>query len=80
MTATVYTNRYAKFRKLLVNYRDKKGLTQKAFGEKIGMRQSEVSKYERGVRRLDIIELIDIAEALNIDPCDIITELKKIKK
>ncbi len=79
MTASVYTERYARLKELLVNYRNDAGHTQSSFGGKIGLFQSEVSKYERGVRRLDVVELIEIAEALDIDPCDIIIELKKIK-
>ena len=78
MTASVYTKRYAKFRALLVKYRKEADLTQTSFGEKIGLFQSEVSKYERGVRRLDVVELMEIAEFLSFDPCEIITELKKI--
>ncbi len=79
MTASVYTERYIKFRKLLVAYRKKAGLTQKELGKLIGKHQSDVSKYERGVRRLDVVEMIAIAEALDVDPHGIITKIHDVK-
>jgi hypothetical protein len=37
--------------------------------------QSFVSKFERGERRLDVVELLDVAAALGIDPCDVLREI-----
>jgi hypothetical protein len=34
-----------------------------------------VSKYETGERRLDIVELLEVMEALSLDPKKLITEL-----
>ncbi len=39
------------------------------------MPQSFVSKYERGERRLDVIELLQILQALNLDISDVLTSL-----
>lgn len=33
---------------------------------------SFVGKYEQGERRLDVIELMDIAEALDFDPAEVL--------
>ena len=77
MTKSIFSDRY--FRKLLVNARNKAGLSQTQLAEKINKRQTFISKYEIGERRIDVVELIEIAEALNIDPCEIIVELKKVK-
>ena len=43
-------------------------LLQSELAEKIKKPQSYVSKYERGERRLDVVEFIDICQALNINP------------
>ncbi|WP_417623440.1 helix-turn-helix domain-containing protein [Paremcibacter congregatus] len=79
MTKSIFSDRYQHFRKLLVNARNKAGLSQTQLAEKINKRQTFISKYEIGERRIDVVELIEIAEALNIDPCEIIVELKKVK-
>ncbi len=37
--------------------------------------QSFVAKYERGERRLDVLEFLEIAEAIDFDPRLLIEEL-----
>lgn len=53
-------------RELLVADREAR-LTQGELANFLGKPQSFVCKYERGERRIDVIEFIDIAEALEID-------------
>ncbi|RJP15997.1 MAG: XRE family transcriptional regulator [Candidatus Abyssobacteria bacterium SURF_5] len=66
MQKSPFTNKYNKFRKLLIEARKKSGLTQKEVAEKLSRPQSFVSKYERGERRLDVVEFLEIAKALEI--------------
>ena len=68
VTKSVFTTRYDQFRHLLVEARKEAGLTQVDLAKKLSRPQSFVSKFERGERRLDVIEFLDIAEALNVDP------------
>ena len=42
----------------------------------LGRPQSFISKYERGERRLDFVEVLEIAAALRADACDLIGELQ----
>ncbi|MEE9396545.1 MAG: helix-turn-helix transcriptional regulator [Methylococcales bacterium] len=46
-------------------------LTQQAVADKLDRPQSFVAKYEGGERRLDFIELIDIAAILKIEISEI---------
>ena len=59
---------YRKFRELLVETRKTVGLTQAELSQRLNRPQSFVSKYERGERRLDVVEFGDVARALEIDP------------
>jgi len=80
MTKSIFSKRYQCLKKILVDARNKAELSQTQLGNKLGKTQNYISKCEIGERRVDVIELIDIAEALNFDPCDIVTKLKKMKK
>ncbi|WP_165777013.1 hypothetical protein [Paremcibacter congregatus] len=42
-------------------------------------RQTFISKCELGERRVDVVEMMEFADALNFDPHEIIDELLKIK-
>lgn len=67
MTSSVFTKKYEHFRKLLVYYRKNAGITQQNLAQALDKPQSYVSKYESGERRLDLVEFLDIAEALKFD-------------
>ena len=75
MTKSVFTDRYRLFLHLLIQERKDKGITQVQLAEKLQKPQSYVSKYENGERRLDVIEFLDIAECLGIDPAEFIKKL-----
>lgn len=76
MTESIYTTRYRRLCELLVEARQAKRLSQAALAERLGWLQTTVSKYERGERRLDLVEFLDVAQALGIDPHRIIRRLK----
>ena len=76
MTDSVYSSRYRRFRELLVEARQARKLSQVALAEKLGRLQSFVSKYERGERRLDIVEFLEVSRALAIDPHKILTQIE----
>lgn len=76
MTESVYTKRYVRFRELLIEARKAKALSQTALAEQLNRVQTFVSKYERGERRLDVIEFLDVAEALEIDPHKVLRQLQ----
>lgn len=55
--------------------RSEKGLTQTALAERLGKGRSFINKIENLERRLDILEFIAIAQALDIEPRDLIDRL-----
>jgi len=75
MTKALFTDRHDRFRKLLVEARKRKGLTQIDMAKKLRKPQSFVSKYEKGERRIDLIEFLEISDALAIDPARFIKQL-----
>lgn len=81
MVASLHTKRYELFRSLLVATRKAKALTQVELADRLNCHQSFISKYENGERRLDVTEFVDIAQALGINPCELLVEYyEKLKR
>ena len=55
-------------------------LTQAQVAERIGRYQSFVATFERGQKRIDAVQLVEIAEAIGFDPRDAIKVIAKTKK
>jgi transcriptional regulator with XRE-family HTH domain len=64
MPDSIYTARYRRLCELLIAARKANGLSQAALAERLGWLQTVISKYERGERRLDLVEFLDVARAL----------------
>lgn len=75
MTKSVFTSKYDQFRMLMVEARKMAGLSQQALAKRLARLQSYVSKYERGERRLDIIEFLEVSNAVGIDPVEFLRKL-----
>jgi len=59
----------------LARARNRAGFTQQQLAGKLAKPQSFVSAYERGQRRIDVLELNVIAQALGVDPVKIFREI-----
>ena len=66
MEKSIYTRQYGVFLTLLREAREDAGLTQQDLAAKLDTTQSQVSKCERGERRLDVIELREWCAALGV--------------
>jgi len=54
--------------------REREGVAQSDLATRVGVTQTFISKVERGERRLDPVELIEILEALEVTPTEWISE------
>jgi transcriptional regulator with XRE-family HTH domain len=75
VTLSVFSRKYERLRAVLVAARKDAGLTQAQLAKKLSRPQSFVSKYENGERRLDVVEYIDVARALNLDPAALLQRI-----
>jgi transcriptional regulator with XRE-family HTH domain len=69
--------KYEKLRVLLVEARKQAGLTQDELAGRLERPQSFVWKVENGVRRLDVIEFLELARAIGFDPIGFLRKLNK---
>ncbi len=77
MPKTLRTPRQQRLQELLAEIRKARKLTQADVAARLDRPQSFVAKYEGGERRLDIIEFIEVAEALETDSCILLKSLLK---
>lgn len=58
-----WDRKHEAFQQAIREVRSQSTLKQQELAEKLGKPQSYVSKYERGERKLDYLELMDVLEA-----------------
>lgn len=75
VTKSVHTRKYQLFLDLLIKARKDAGVTQEEVASRLNRPQSFVSKCENGERRIDVIELLEILDAIEVNP---VTFLQKI--
>lgn len=77
MSRTLGSPRHKALCAFLTERRKKAGLTQAEVAKRLGRHQSFVAGFESGQRRIDVVELLDIAEAIRFDPRDAIRWIEK---
>lgn len=77
MTKSVFSDRYNQFLMALVRARKASGVTQTQLAFKLDRPQSYISKIERGERRVDVVEFLDIADALGQEPVTILAAISR---
>ena len=66
---------YMRLQQLLVAARRANGLKQSEVAARLQVPQSFVSKYERGERRLDVIEFLQVSQSLDVDACELLMKI-----
>ena len=68
---SIFSKRYRSLARQIVLARKRVGVTQAELARRLEKPQSYVSKSESGERRLDFVELVELAEALGLTPLDL---------
>ena len=80
MTKSVFTDAYRYLMQTLIQERKDAKIAQRELASRLSKPQSFVSKYESGERRLDVVELLQIADALGLDIFPLIREIQSVMK
>ena len=75
MSSSIHSPPYAALRELLIAARRSAGLTQDEVARRLGRPQSFVAKYEGGERKIDVVEFIALARALEQDPDELFRQV-----
>jgi HTH-type transcriptional regulator/antitoxin HipB len=76
MPKTLRSPRQQRLIELLVVRRKAAGLSQASLAEALGRYQSVIAAMESGSRRIDVIELLDIADIIGFDVHELIDVLR----
>ena len=80
MDKSIYTTQQECLQALLRQIRIEAGLRQVDLAQRLGEPQSFVSKYESGQRRLDVIELRQVCDALEIPLAELVRRFENSLK
>lgn len=72
---SVHRPEYDLLRELLAQARAASGLSQRQLSRRLAMPPTYVSKVERGERRVDALELIELVLAMDADPLPVLATL-----
>ncbi len=72
MPRTLRTPRHEALRQLLIRKRKEAGLTQVELAKLLDVYRSYLAHIERGQRRVDVIEFLELADAIGFDPAEAI--------
>jgi transcriptional regulator with XRE-family HTH domain len=78
MSKEIYTPRHEALRKLIKLERQRLELSQTELAVRLGWDQTTVSHIETGSKRVTVIELIELSEALGFDLKEAIGRIAKI--
>ena len=74
MSLSTHNSDYQLLLSILRTARKRVGASQVELAERLGNTQTFVSKCERGERRIDVVELVELAEALGVSPLELLGE------
>ena len=79
MAKAIHSARHQRLVELLIKYRRDAKLTQAEVAQKLGEHQSFVARLESGERRIDVVELFDLASVIGFDPVGLVAKLRDEK-
>ena len=73
------SERYEALRTILKDQRDALNVGQEHVGEAISRPQTFVSDVETAVRRVDVVEFLRLAKALELDPLEVLSRVLEVE-
>ena len=75
MPKTIFGGDHRHLVEALIQARQMSGLTQAQLADRVGTDQTFISIIERGQRRVDVLEFIALAKAMEADPAGLFAEV-----
>jgi transcriptional regulator with XRE-family HTH domain len=78
LAKTLGSKRHKALIDLLIERREAAGMTQTQLADKLGEYQSFIAHLESGQRRVDVVEFLELADALGFDAEKALAAVKKV--
>jgi len=78
MAKTIHSARLRRLTEILTERRKEAGLTQADVARAMGRHQPFIANIESGQRRIDIVELMQLAEIMELNLHEVLEELKRV--
>jgi transcriptional regulator with XRE-family HTH domain len=78
LAKTLGSRRHKALIALLIERREAIGMTQTQLADRLGEYQSLVARLESGQRRVDVVEFLELAEALGFDAGKALAAVRKV--
>lgn len=80
MLKAIHSTRHARLVELLAAARREAGMTQSQVAAALGRHQPFIANIESGERRIDVVEFLNLADVIGVDPLSILAEVRKTPK
>jgi len=77
---TIHNKRHRRLVEFIIDKRKQAGIRQVQLAKKLKRSQTWIARLESGDRRIDVIELIDLADAIGFDALAAVANLQQGKK
>jgi transcriptional regulator with XRE-family HTH domain len=78
VTKSLHTAAYRKLTELLLEARQTAGLTQQEVADRLETHQSYIAKVEKGERRIDVVELVQLARAIGVSSASLTKKIEAV--
>ena len=78
MAKTLGKTRHKALVAMLIEARERAGMTQTDLADRLGEYQSFVARLESGQRRVDVVELIELAGILGFDAPNMVASVQQV--
>lgn len=75
---SIHLAQYRRLLELLIGARKQAGITQQQLAVQLNRPQSFVSKIERGERRIDVVEFLQISRLIGVDPHTVLKDIEHV--
>jgi transcriptional regulator with XRE-family HTH domain len=76
--ATIYTKRHKRLIEAIIAERKKAGIRQVELAKQLKHSQTWIARIESGKRRIDVVEFLDLAEAIDFNAPKLLEQLFKV--
>lgn len=80
MSRTLGTKRHKALIAFVIEKRKEANMNQTDLAEALSVYQSQIARMESGQRRIDVVEILELAEIMKFDATDLLKKLLKIEE